>query len=67
MLHEFKMPDLATTGAPVKILRWLVQPGDTVARGQFLLEVETDKASMEVEGTSAGIFEKVLVEEGDAW
>lgn len=66
MVHEFKMPDLATTGAPVKILRWLVQPGEAVTRGQFLLEVETDKASMEVEGTSTGVFETVLVAEGDA-
>ncbi len=66
MLHEFKMPDLATTGGSVKIVRWLVQPGQAVTRGQFLLEVETDKATMEVEGTSAGVFTKALVLEGDS-
>ena len=66
MLHEFKMPDLATTGGEVKILQWLVQPGEAVTRGQFLLEVETDKASMEVEGTASGVFKAVLVEAGQA-
>ena len=66
MLHEFKMPDLATTGGEVKILQWLVQPGETVTRGQFLLEVETDKASMEVEGTASGVFKGALVEAGQA-
>ncbi len=66
MLHEFKMPDLATTGGEVKILQWLVQPGEAVTRGQFLLEVETDKASMEVEGTASGVFKGALVEAGQA-
>ena len=60
------MPDLATTGGEVKILQWLAQPGESVTRGQFILEVETDKASMEVEGTATGIFKKALVEAGQS-
>ena len=39
-----KMPDLATTGATLKVVRWLVAPGATVRRGEPILEVETDKA-----------------------
>ena len=66
MTIDFKMPDLATTGSAVKILRWLVKPGDAVTRGQFLLEVETDKASMEVEGTANGVFKEALIAEGEA-
>lgn len=66
MMHELKMPDLATTGGAVKILRWLVKPGDAVTRGQFLLEVETDKAAMEVEGTANGVFKEIVVPEGEA-
>ncbi len=66
MLHELKMPDLATTGGPVKILRWFVQTGAVIARGENILEVETDKAAMEVECTAAGTLKEILVQEGDS-
>jgi pyruvate dehydrogenase E2 component (dihydrolipoamide acetyltransferase) len=66
VLHEFKMPDLATTGSAVKILRWLVKPGETITRGQLILEVETDKAAMEVESTASGILKETSAEEGQA-
>lgn len=46
------------------ILRWLKQPGDTIARGETLLEIETDKASMEVEAETTGILLGVLHPEG---
>ncbi|MBV8969758.1 MAG: hypothetical protein JO331_11970, partial [Verrucomicrobia bacterium] len=54
MKFELKMPDLSTTGSPLKIVRWLVAVGDSVERGQAVLEVETDKATMEVEALNAG-------------
>ena len=54
MKFELKMPDLSTTGSPMKIVRWLVAVGDPVERGQAVLEVETDKATMEVEALNAG-------------
>ncbi|MBV8587381.1 MAG: hypothetical protein JO308_13920 [Verrucomicrobia bacterium] len=54
MKFELKMPDLSTTGSPLKIVRWLVAVGDPVERGQAVLEVETDKATMEVEALNAG-------------
>lgn len=66
MLHELKMPDLATTGGAVKILRWLAQPGASVSRGENVLEVETDKAAMEVESTAAGILKEIIVQEGES-
>lgn len=44
-----KMPDLATTGSAIRVVRWLKQPGQPVRRGEPLLEVETDKSAMEVE------------------
>jgi pyruvate dehydrogenase E2 component (dihydrolipoamide acetyltransferase) len=66
MLHELKMPDLATTGGAVKILRWLAQPGDSVSRGENVLEVETDKAAMEVESTAAGTLKEIIVQEGES-
>ena len=55
MKFELKMPDLSTTGSPIKILGWLVAVGDFVERGQAVLDVETDKATMEVEALKAGM------------
>jgi pyruvate dehydrogenase E2 component (dihydrolipoamide acetyltransferase) len=49
-----KMPDLATTGSPIKVVRWLVGVGQQVERGGALLEVETDKAVMVVESVVTG-------------
>lgn len=60
-----KMPDLATTGSAVRILRWLVKPGEAVTRGQPLLEVETDKAAMEVESIVTGTLVSTHFAEGD--
>ena len=54
MKFEMKMPDLATTDSAVKILNWLVEIGSPVQRGQPVVEVETDKATMEVEATVNG-------------
>ena len=47
------------------IARWLKHPGDEVKKGEILLEIETDKATMELEAYEAGIVEKVLVNEGE--
>ena len=60
-----KMPDLATTDSAIKVIRWLVTPGQPVQRGQALLEVETDKATMEVECIATGVFKQPLAQPGD--
>jgi TPP-dependent pyruvate/acetoin dehydrogenase alpha subunit len=54
MKTELKMPDLSTTGSPIKVVRWLIDVGWPIERGQAVLEVETDKATMEVEATVDG-------------
>jgi pyruvate dehydrogenase E2 component (dihydrolipoamide acetyltransferase) len=54
MKFEMKMPDLATTDSAVKVLNWLVGIGSPIRRGQAVIEVETDKATMEVEATVNG-------------
>jgi pyruvate/2-oxoglutarate dehydrogenase complex dihydrolipoamide acyltransferase (E2) component len=64
MNYEMKMPDLATTGAAIKIVRWLVEPGQPVKRGQFILEIETDKATMEVECAVDEVFGAARVAPG---
>ena len=64
MTFELKMPDLSTTGSPIKVLRWLVAIGDFVERGQAVLDVETDKATMEVEALNSGKLLEQLVSAG---
>lgn len=61
---EMKMPDLATTGSPIKVLRWLVDVGQSVRRGEPLFEVETDKAVMQVESAVSGRLSSVSASEG---
>ncbi len=62
---EMRMPDLATTGSPIKVLRWLVEVGQSVQRGEPLLEVETDKAVMQVESVISGRLSSVSANAGD--
>jgi len=62
---EMRMPDLATTGSPIKVLRWLVAVGQSVRRGEPLLEVETDKAVMQVESVISGRLSSVSAGDGD--
>lgn len=59
-----KMPDLATTASSIRILKWLKKPGDAVKRGEAVLEIETDKAAMEVEATVTGVFREAKAPEG---
>ena len=62
-----KMPDLATTGSPIKVLRWLVAAGQQVRRGEPLLEVETDKAVMQVESVVSGRLSSVSSARATRW
>ena len=63
MLKEIRMPDIGTNVDELRIIRWLKQPGDAVKRGEALLEVETDKATMEVESYLEGYLKKIEAEE----
>ncbi len=63
-MADFLMPKLSDSMEEGRILRWLKQPGDSVAIGDVLLEVETDKADMEVEATWAGVLLSQSVAEG---
>ncbi|MDP6491386.1 MAG: 2-oxo acid dehydrogenase subunit E2 [Kiritimatiellia bacterium] len=65
MSMEFKLPELGENIETIQVTRVLVVPGDAVAAEQPLLEVETDKATIEVPGDAAGTIESVLVSDGD--
>jgi pyruvate dehydrogenase E1 component beta subunit len=58
------MPALSPTMTEGKLAKWLKQEGDEVASGDILAEIETDKATMEVEAVDEGVLGKILVSEG---
>jgi pyruvate dehydrogenase E2 component (dihydrolipoamide acetyltransferase) len=64
MKHIIILPDLGQTTSEAKILRWHKKPGDLVSSGEPLVEVETDKATMDVEAYVGGYLRATLVEEG---
>jgi pyruvate dehydrogenase E2 component (dihydrolipoamide acetyltransferase) len=59
------MPQLGETVAEGKITKWFKSPGDEVRPGDNLFEIETDKVSMEVPSTTAGVLEEVRVGVGE--
>ena len=59
------MTQLSPTMTEGKIARWLKKEGDTLESGEVMLEVETDKATMEVEVIDEGILHKIIAKEGD--
>jgi pyruvate dehydrogenase E2 component (dihydrolipoamide acetyltransferase) len=62
---EIIMPKLGLTMEQGTIGAWLVDEGDTVAKGAPLLEIITDKVTMEVEAQAAGVLRRILVGEGE--
>ncbi|WJY18181.1 pyruvate dehydrogenase complex E1 component subunit beta [Alteriqipengyuania flavescens] len=64
MAVELKMPALSPTMEEGTLAKWLVKEGDTIAPGDIIAEIETDKATMEFEAIDDGVIEKLLVEEG---
>ncbi len=65
MPHDVTMPQLGMAQDAGKLVTWLKAPGDAVAKGDALFEVETDKATMEVEAQAAGYLTGVTAGEGD--
>jgi pyruvate dehydrogenase E2 component (dihydrolipoamide acetyltransferase) len=64
MAGELTMPKLSDSMADAVIVRWLKGPGDAFARGEGLIEVETDKATVVYEAEAAGTLGSILVPEG---
>lgn len=62
---EITMPRLSDTMEEGAIATWHKKPGDAVAIGDVLVEIETDKATMEYEAYEAGTLSKILVQEGE--
>ena len=61
---DFQLPELGEGIYEAELVRWLIKPGDVIRRGQGLMEVMTDKATMEVPSPFAGAIDSLAVEEG---
>src|SRR5436309_3694892 len=64
MASEVLMPALSPTMTEGKIARWIKSEGDSVRAGDVLAEIETDKATMEVEAVDEGVLAKIVIPEG---
>ena len=65
MTIEILMPALSPTMTEGNLTKWLVSEGQEVKAGDVIAEIETDKATMEVEAVDEGVVEKLLYKEGD--
>ncbi|MGV8830690.1 MAG: pyruvate dehydrogenase complex E1 component subunit beta [Devosia sp.] len=63
-MPQILMPALSPTMEEGKLSKWLVKVGDTVSPGDVLAEIETDKATMEVEAIDSGVVKELMIEEG---
>ncbi len=66
MAYEVKMPKFGETMTEGTIFNWIAKEGDQVEVGDPLFEIETDKASLEVEAEESGILAKILVKENES-
>src|SRR5262245_61496793 len=64
MSTEILMPALSPTMEEGKLAKWLVKEGQTIKPGDIIAELETDKATMEVEAVDEGKVSKLLIAEG---
>ena len=64
MSIEILMPALSPTMTEGNLSKWLVKEGDKVNSGDVIAEIETDKATMEIESADEGTVTKLLIKEG---
>ncbi|HKS28535.1 MAG TPA: biotin/lipoyl-containing protein, partial [Pyrinomonadaceae bacterium] len=66
MATQVVMPKLSPTMEEGQLARWLKKEGDTVSMGEPLAEIDTDKATMEMQSLGNGVLRKILVQEGES-
>ncbi|WP_227395379.1 2-oxoglutarate dehydrogenase complex dihydrolipoyllysine-residue succinyltransferase [Jeotgalibacillus aurantiacus] len=64
-MAEIKVPELAESITEGTIAQWLKQPGDQVEKGEYIVELETDKVNVEVISEEAGVIKELKADEGD--
>ncbi len=65
MVTEVIMPKMGQTMEKGKIIKWLKKEGEKVEKGEPLLEIETDKTTIEVEARGSGILRRIVTQEGE--
>src|SRR5204863_3356857 len=65
MAYEFKLPDLGEGLTEGEVARWLVEEGQEIAEDDPLVEIQTDKTTVEIPSPAAGKVARILVAEGD--
>ena len=65
MAYEFKLPDLGEGLTEGEIARWLVSEGQEIAEDDPLVEIQTDKTTVEIPSPAGGTVARILVAEGD--
>ncbi|RKZ71465.1 MAG: biotin attachment protein [Gammaproteobacteria bacterium] len=65
MATEFTMPKLGHLMEEGTVVSWEKDIGETIEKGEILLEIEMDKATMEVESSVSGTVMEILVQEGE--
>jgi pyruvate dehydrogenase E2 component (dihydrolipoamide acetyltransferase) len=66
MATQVVMPKLSPTMEEGQLSRWLKKEGDKVSMGEPLAEIDTDKATMEMQSLGNGVLRKILIQEGDS-
>lgn len=66
MATQVVMPKLSPTMEEGQLSRWLKQEGDKVSMGEPLAEIDTDKATMEMQALGSGVLRKILIKEGES-
>ena len=64
-MAEIKVPELAESITEGTIAQWVKKVGDRVEKGEFIVELETDKVNAEIISEEAGVLTQILAEEGD--
>jgi pyruvate dehydrogenase E2 component (dihydrolipoamide acetyltransferase) len=64
MAETVSMPKLGFDMAEGTLVRWVKKVGETISKGDVLAEIETDKATVEVESSVSGVLRRLLVDEG---
>jgi pyruvate dehydrogenase E2 component (dihydrolipoamide acetyltransferase) len=63
-MAEYRMPSLGADMESATLVEWMVKPGDSVARGDIVASVETEKGIIDIEIFEAGVMERLIVEPG---
>ncbi|NLW79029.1 MAG: hypothetical protein GXY32_06425 [Ruminococcaceae bacterium] len=63
---EVLAPDLGQSGANVTIEAWFKKEGDTITKGEPMMEISNEKLNQEIEAPESGVLKQIIVQEGES-